>query len=171
MTMPPDTQDLKEVFNFDDARDCFACGTDNPAGLHMRFFRKEEKILSCLRVARHHCGWSTILHGGIITTILDETMSWTAHHLLKKLILTKSIHIDFHRPVHVEHDIRCEGRIKDVTTPREAVLEAVIYDASRKPCATGTGTFALLTPALARRLGVIDERVVKNFEVFASQDA
>ena len=170
MTLPPDPKNLQEVFNFDDSRDCFGCGRDNPAGLHMRFFRNGDKILTFLNVERHHCGWSTILHGGIVTTILDETMSWTAHHLLKKLILTKSIHIDFHRPVHVERDIRCEGRIKSINSPREGVLEAVIYDADEKACATGTGTFALLTPALARRLGVIDEQVIRNFEAFAMKE-
>ncbi|MFH1981716.1 MAG: PaaI family thioesterase [Pseudomonadota bacterium] len=165
-TMIPDAHSIKEVFNFDVSRDCFGCGPDNPIGLHMRFFTDGEKLVSFLQVPRHHCGWSSIVHGGIVTTILDETMSWTAHHLIKKLILTKSIHIDFHRPVHVARDIRCEGRIKAVNSPREAVMDAVIYDDSGNKCATGQGTFALLTPAVARRLGVIEERVVKNFENF-----
>ena len=164
---PLDTAGLTEVENFDNARDCFACGPDNPAGLRMRFFSDGEKLVTFLRVAPQHCGWSDIVHGGIVSTILDETMSWTAHHLIKKLILTKSIHVDFHRPVHVGRDIRCEGRIKTVNNPREAVLEAMIYDGSGEKCATGTGTFALLSPALARRLGVIDDRVIDSFEVFA----
>jgi len=169
--MAQNDERLKEVYNFDVSRDCFGCGPDNPVGLHMRFFTDGEKLVSFLRVPGYHCGWSTILHGGIVTTILDETMSWTAHHLIKKLILTKSIQIDFHRPVHVERDIRCEGRIKTVTGPREAVMEAVLYDEAGAKCATGQGTFALLTPAIARRLGVIDERVVKNFEDFVLKNS
>ncbi len=159
-----DNNRLTPIENFDPDGACFACGPSNPFGLHMTFFKKGDKVLSRLRVPQQLCGWQDIIHGGIISTILDETMSWTAHHLIRKLILTRSITVDFHRPLHVEADIQAEGWISHLKSDREAILQARLINTAEKTCATATGSFALLTPKVARRLGVIDETIIEKFE-------
>ncbi len=157
---------LTELENFDAGRQCFACGPDNPIGLHMTFFRDDNTVFSCLKVPRKLCGWQNILHGGFISTVLDEVMSWTAHHLIKKLILTRSITVDFLHPLYVETDIRAEGWINRLNSEREAILEARLVNSAEKICARATGTFALLTPKVARRLGILDEAIIQKFEQF-----
>jgi len=157
---------LMELENFDDGRECFACGPDNPVGLRMTFYTDGETVYSWLNVSRRLCGWQNILHGGIISTIMDETMSWTAHHLIKKLILTRSITVDFLFPLYVESDIRAEGWINRLNSEREATLEARLINAKGKVCAQAKGSFALLTPKIARRLGVIEESIIQKFEQF-----
>jgi uncharacterized protein (TIGR00369 family) len=158
--------DLKKLENFDAERGCFACGTDNPAGLHMEFYTDGVTVFSWLKVPPQLCGWRHITHGGIVSTILDEVMSWTAHHMIKKMILTRSIHVDFLKPLPVEQEIRAEGRVRQVNNEREAVLEAKIFNGNGTPCARASGSFALLTPRIARRLGVIEESIISNFERF-----
>jgi len=64
---------------------CFACGPNNPGGLAMKFYSDGETVVSRLRVDEHLCGWDNLLHGGIISTMLDEIMSWTIIHLLQPL--------------------------------------------------------------------------------------
>lgn len=157
---------LTELENFDADRACFACGPDNPIGLHMTFYRNEKTVFSWLKVPRQLYGWQNILHGGIVSTILDEVMSWTAHHLIKKLILTRSITVDFLHPLYVETEIRAEGWISRLNSEREAILEAHLFNATEKICAKATGSFALLTPKVARRLGVLDESIIRRFEQF-----
>ncbi len=161
-----DKSNLIPLGNFDADGTCFACGPENSAGLHMHFHTNGETVFSWLKVPRHLCGWQNILHGGIISTILDEVMSWTAHHLIKKLILTRSISIEFLRPVYVESDLRAEGEIHCLKSEREAILNARLFNASEKICAKATGSFALLTPKVARRLGVFDETIIEKFERF-----
>ena len=157
---------LTQLQNFDVDGTCFACGPDNPVGLHMTFYTDGQTVFSWLTVPRQLCGWRTILHGGIISTILDEVMSWTAHHLIKKLILTRSITVDFIHPLQVEAEIRAEGWIARLNSERQAVLEARLVNGAEKVCAKATGSFALLTPRVARRLGVIDESLIQKFERF-----
>ncbi len=84
-----------------DDHNCFACGPANPYGLHMRFSANEDTVVSRLTVPDHLRGWSTMVHGGIISTILDEIMSWAAIHLLKKIIVTRSMTVDFKKPIHI----------------------------------------------------------------------
>ena len=159
-----DKNRLTPIQNFDTEGECFACGPNNPFGLHMTFYKNEQTVYSWVNVPRQLCGWQNILHGGIISTISDEVMSWTAHHLIKKLIMTRSITIDFLRPLYAETDIRAEGWINCLKTEREAILEARLVNPAEKICAKATGSFALLTPKVARRLGVIDETIIQKFE-------
>ena len=161
-----DKNRLTELENFDADRACFACGPDNPIGLQMKFYGNEKTVFSWLKVPRQLCGWRSLLHGGVISTILDEVMSWTAHHMIRKLILTRSITIDFLHPLYVETEIRAEGWINHLNSEREAILEARLINATEKICAKAKGSFALLTPKVARRIGVLDESIIRRFEQF-----
>lgn len=55
---------------------CFACGKDNPHGLHMTFTDEGEDYVCRWQPQPHHQGWSAILHGGLVSTLLDEVMTW-----------------------------------------------------------------------------------------------
>jgi acyl-coenzyme A thioesterase PaaI-like protein len=58
-----------------DDRYCFACGTLNPIGLHMEVSYLEDKAVSRFSLKREFQGWSNIVHGGVVATILDEIMA------------------------------------------------------------------------------------------------
>ncbi len=164
--MPPDTAPFQKLENFDPNLDCFACGPNNPWGLHMTFRSDGQRLFCRLAVPSRYCGWEGVVHGGIVTAILDEIMSWSAHHLIRRLILTRSIRVEFTRPVPAARELSVEGWVAERVNDREAVMESEIRDADGTLCARGTGVFALLTPALARRLGIIEERVIAAFEAF-----
>jgi uncharacterized protein (TIGR00369 family) len=53
---------------------CFVCGKKNPAGLHLKFSIQEEKILTEFIPQKIHQGYKDIVHGGLISTLLDEAM-------------------------------------------------------------------------------------------------
>jgi acyl-coenzyme A thioesterase PaaI-like protein len=159
-----DASDMKKLRNFDGSRDCFACGPENQHGLHMDFYSDGDSVHSWLTVERRHCGWRKFLHGGIVSTIMDEAMSWSAHHLLQKLILTKSIHVEFKRPAYIERPLHVSGRIAEINSEREAVMEAVLENGDGDTCATARGVFATMTPKVARRMKMIDESVIHAFE-------
>jgi len=56
-------------------------------------------VFSWLKVPDHLFGWDNLVHGGILSTILGEIMSWSALYLLKEMILTKSMTVAFVKPV------------------------------------------------------------------------
>ncbi len=55
---------------------CFACGKDNPYGLHMQFTEEGDDYVCRWTPQPHHQGWHRILHGGLVSTLLDEVMTW-----------------------------------------------------------------------------------------------
>jgi len=61
---------------------CFACGTDNPHGLHMRVAYEGERAVCRLNLPAHFQGWAEIAHGGVVLTILDEIMAYAVIHFL-----------------------------------------------------------------------------------------
>lgn len=153
---------LKPVPNRSDHM-CFGCGPVNPYGLKMKFYADEAAVVSWVTVPEHLCGWDNLVHGGVITTILDEIMSWSAIYLLKRFILTKSITVDFLKPLHVGERLKAEGRVQTADNGREARMTGVIYDPAGRPCARSRGTFALMAPRLAGRLGIMDRDRLQEF--------
>ena len=158
---------LKPITSFYEDRGCFGCGVDNPYGLHMEFASDGKQVVSRLTVPEHLCGWDNIIHGGIVSTIHDEMMSWTAIQLLRKMILTKSVKIDFLRPLFTGREIEARGRIHKEVNTREAIVESAIFDDSGACCSKGRGTFALITPEFARKQGLISEKAIQCFEAFS----
>lgn len=146
---------------------CFACGPSNPSGLHMQFFTDENCVLSRLTIRDDLCGWDHVVHGGIISTVLDETMSWTAIYLLKKIVLTKSITVDFIKPVYAGTLLTAKGQVHAVKSERQATMQAELCNEAGQICAKSTGTFALLTPKIARKLQVVDDHALKTFTLIS----
>jgi uncharacterized protein (TIGR00369 family) len=130
----------------------------------MRFFTDGSAVYSRVRVPEHLCGWSHIVHGGVLTTILDEVMSWSAITLLKRIALTRGIAVEFIKPVHVGRELKAEGRLRETGDKNDAVTEGVLYDTSGEPCARASATFKVFSPAVARRLGIADEASIAWFE-------
>ena len=144
---------------------CFACSPVNPAGLQMRFHAGTDRLVSWLTVPEHMCGWRHLAHGGVISAILDEIMSWAAIYLLKRVILTRSMSIEFRKPVSIGTALRAEGLIYEARGPREAVMEGRLYQADNDLlCARAEGVFALLSPGAAMKLSVVDEQMLSDLK-------
>ena len=62
---------------FEDDGKCFACGHDNPIGLKLLFeLDGEGRSVATFVPQRNFQGFSKVLHGGIVCTLLDEAMAW-----------------------------------------------------------------------------------------------
>ena len=159
-----DDRKFKPLKNFISDRTCFGCGDANPAGLKMTFRTDGTTVVSELSVPAHLCGWNRLVHGGILSTLMDEIMSWTAIHLLQRLILTKSMQIDFLHPVYVGTPLRLEGRIDRHLSPKEAEVTADLHikDGMRR-CTHARGRFALFTAEAMQRMKIMDKDTVKSY--------
>jgi len=59
----------------EDDQMCFACGRNNPIGLKLKFtLEKDDTLRTEFIPQKVHQGYKDVVHGGIITLILDETM-------------------------------------------------------------------------------------------------
>lgn len=134
----------------------------------MSFYTDGEALFSWLRVPAHLSGWKDLVHGGVITTILDEIMGWSAIYLLKTLVLTKSISIEFLRPVYVGRELQAQGRLLTVKGEKEAIMEGALLDSEGNLCSKANGTFAIFPPEKAQRLGMMDDAIRMDLERLTS---
>ena len=155
--------EMKPLSNTDTHK-CFACSPVNPSGLQLKFFTNDESVFTWAMVPAHLCGWNHVVHGGILSTILDEVMSWAAMYLLKHITMTRSISVTFLKPVLVENRLKAIGKVLEVKRQRNALMEGMIYNDAGELCAKSTGEFALFSPAVAKRMGIMDNESLEWFE-------
>lgn len=55
---------------------CFGCGQNNPIGLKLSFQWDGKTVKAEFIPTELYQGWPGQVHGGILTCILDEAMSW-----------------------------------------------------------------------------------------------
>jgi uncharacterized protein (TIGR00369 family) len=142
---------------------CFGCSPINPSGLQMQFFADEDTVYSNVIVPDHLCGWSNIAHGGVLSTILDEIMSWAALHFLKRITMTKSMTMEFIKPVYIRSPLKAAGKVLEVGAKHDAVMEGILYNQSDEVCVKSKADFAVFSPKVAKRLGIADDASLKFF--------
>ena len=163
MTYDKKDQSWEPLPNLD--KDCFGCGSENHSGLRMTFATDGQQIRTKLTVSPQFRGWSRLIHGGVISTILDETMSWTAIILTKRFILTKQMTVQFLRPVYVGSSLCGIGSIKEKTGDRKAIVQAELFDDQSRLCASSEGEFVLYSKERFARLAILPE---KDLEAMAA---
>lgn len=90
---------------------CFACGSNNGAGLRLKFREKDDdSVVGYFTADPRFEGYSSIVHGGIIATLLDSAMS---HCLFKKgiMAITGRLSIRYSCPIRVGTVVKLEARI------------------------------------------------------------
>src|SRR5437763_3135303 len=90
---------------------CFACGTDNPHGMHLKFLLDSERnhFVSHFRLSKRYTGPPGHCHGGIIATILDDAMSKLSR-LRDVIAATSRMTVEYRRPVPLNKRLKVESR-------------------------------------------------------------
>jgi len=95
-------------FNYD--HKCFACGDQNPAGLKLKFMQEGEIISTIFRAPEIYQGYPGVLHGGIISTVFDDTMSQCIA-ALGKIGFTSRLEVRFRKKIPVLRPVKFEAWI------------------------------------------------------------
>lgn len=91
---------------------CFICGQDNPVGLKLDFFFDRESKIAWTEFSpgREHEGYRDLLHGGIISSLLDEVMAKAI--LAEEIpVVTSRLTVEFKKPALIGSRLRLEGWI------------------------------------------------------------
>lgn len=119
---------------------CFGCGPANLGGLQLEFFLAEDHSVVCLPTVPHiFDGHAGVLHGGIVATLLDETMSKSVR-ARGFTAMTRHMEVDYLRPVPSATPLRIEGRMTR-SEGRKHWSEARILDGHGKVLAQSKGLF------------------------------
>lgn len=88
-----------------DSNYCFACGTKNPIGLHLHFHEEDGKYVATKILPKEYQSYNGIVHGGIITTLLDESMGSYLFQKNGTPALTARMEVKYHHPTPVEEPL------------------------------------------------------------------
>jgi len=91
---------------------CFACGTLNPLGLHLKFFSDGDRLCTRVRPGPHWQGYHGVVHGGLQSTIFDDLMSnhlFRLHHVWNT---TAELSVRFKQPVPVGAELLFSTRLE-----------------------------------------------------------
>lgn len=111
---------------------CVVCGLKNPFGLHTSFFELDNHdLLAIFKPRDEHQSYPGRLHGGIISTILDETMGRAILTQSEEEVwgITVELQVRFMKPVPLDGELRVIGRIcKDNNRFFEGTAELLLKD-------------------------------------------
>jgi acyl-coenzyme A thioesterase PaaI-like protein len=118
---------------------CFACGRANPKGLHLTFRFEGDEYVCDFTPAREYQGWTDILHGGIVSTVMDEVMT---RLLWERGIsaMTAELTVRLKRPAPVGRPMTARARLAS-QRKRLYETEAELTLEDGTVAATATGKF------------------------------
>jgi len=123
--------------DFADDGHCFVCGPKNPIGLNLDFSFDGHTIKTEFVPLKEHQGYMNIVHGGIISTLLDEVMVKLAIELGMPAV-TAQMDIRLKKALNVGTKITVSAEITSTTRKLlQAYAKAVTDDGVIIADATG----------------------------------
>ena len=122
------------------SRMCMVCGTENGAGLGARFFELDDgELLGVFTPRVEHQGYPGRLHGGIASTLLDETIGRAISIGDPDAFgVTVELTVRFRKPVPLDAEVRAIARItKDSSRLFEGTGEILLQDGTVAVSASG----------------------------------
>lgn len=117
------------------AHHCFGCAKKNPIGLALEFELLGGELICNWNPTENYQGFEGMLHGGIISTIMDEAGAWAIQLLAETAGVTSELNVKYLKPVRLANGpitvkARLKGRKERLTTVYVALL-----DGDEKLCA------------------------------------
>jgi len=95
---------------------CFVCGLKNSAGLQASFYETEDgALVATLTPRTAHQSYPGRMHGGIASTILDETIGRAVMMGRDKEVwgVTLELKVEYKKPIPIGSELRVVARITE----------------------------------------------------------
>ena len=91
---------------------CFGCSPTNPVGLRLEFYENGDFVETSWSPARQYEGYPGAVHGGILSTLIEETAAWTMKIKARRAGVTSRTNIRYRKPViSTQKEIFARGTI------------------------------------------------------------
>ncbi len=121
---------------------CFGCGKKNPIGLQLEFMEKDDSYVTTFTPRLEHQGYDGIMHGGLISTILDEAIACYIHNKGFNAV-TARLDVRFRQPTPIGKKLTVVAKISGRRgNMYEVVGEVMLPDGTIT--AQGKATIAVL---------------------------
>lgn len=111
--------------NLQDDNKCFACGLDNMEGLRLQWTLEELSMSTFFKAEGKYQSWKGIVHGGILATLLDESMARLACVIYAQAV-TAEMTVRYVLPAQIGEVLFVKGEVvKD--SRRLLEMKATLY--------------------------------------------
>lgn len=121
---------------------CFGCSQTNPIGLQLKFDHSNNSTTTQWTPTREYEGFPGVLHGGIISTIIDEVMAKAIEH--KNIYaVTVEMNVKFIKKTPIDKPLTAKAVL--IKKRRKVLLlKAEILNEANEKTAEGTGKYFML---------------------------
>ena len=131
---------------------CFGCSKHNENSLQGKFYHPEEddgKVYGIFPpVGISKTSFPNVVHGGVISSIIDDTAYWTFFHKFRMLAVTKEMNVKYLSPCSSTCSIVAIGSTDCTEKPKPGdqveINVIVINRETEKPVTKGSVTFFVL---------------------------
>jgi uncharacterized protein (TIGR00369 family) len=88
---------------------CFVCGRENPRGLNIQFYQDGEEVFGRFTPDENLVGYPPFIHGGIISTLLDEVIIWAVFAGTSTFGVTAELNVRFIKPMKAGETVTVRG--------------------------------------------------------------
>ena len=143
-------------------KSCFVCGDPalNPQSLGLRsHLDPESGVVTAVFIPKeHHVGYPDVVHGGILTGLLDEVSIWAASFRAEAFCVTRELRIKFAQAARPGEPLRLRAEVVEYHRRMITVQASALRSEGGKVVARSLGKFYPAFPEewieWARRLGL-----------------
>ena len=145
MSSPPKNDSTSPGITAFDDHYCFVCGPDNPRGLKIKvkYFPEDMAAETELALSREFQGWADVIHGGILSTLLDEMMAHAVWHFAGPGV-TLSMEVRFYHPLKPGEAVRVRGVLTSSNGRRRTAAAEMTRSSDDRKIASAKSRFLLL---------------------------
>ena len=93
-----------------DSNACFVCGKHNPHGLKLDFYEIDGRVETTITPSVEHQGWPGYVHGGILFSVLDETIGRVGF-TIGVWAMSGRVEIRYREPAPIGQPLRVVGTL------------------------------------------------------------
>jgi uncharacterized protein (TIGR00369 family) len=114
---------------------CFGCSQNNTSGLKLQFEEDDMFVCATWQPTSDYQGYVNILHGGIISTLMDEVGAWCINLKLGTAGVTSEMKIKYLSPVFINKGSLTVKASLHERKEKTAVIKCLLYNDANKLCA------------------------------------
>lgn len=122
-------------------RSCFVCGKANPIGLNLAFESDGRRVTATFVPRPEHVGFADTIHGGLVSTVLDEAMVWACGVRAGRFAYCAELTVRFRHPVRPGTRLEVVGELEENRRGRLLLARGELREASGRVLASATGKY------------------------------
>lgn len=96
---------------------CFVCDNNgsNPRSLRLKIMWDEagREVRIAFRPDQSWCGYSEVVHGGLVAAVMDEAMAWAVKRSLGQWAFTADFHLRYKKPLAPGQDYEVRAGVEE----------------------------------------------------------